>query len=1090
MEPSSLAGARTALITRYFTDGATDPFDTVTWEVRDAWPDVAKYHNPGITVPTSWSQNALDITSKLYLAKADDYVEKSIRQLIERVVSKYTLEAIRHGYFSDYCIPAEVCRLDVRGVELDGLAHYDERMELIDLYRSKYGADCPPIIFYDELCFILLHQLAAFNSPVWFNVGRHDRKQQCSACFILSVEDNTTSIMETARREAFIFKGGSGSGFDISRIRGSMESLSTGGLASGPVSFMRLWDSGAGTFKSGGTTRRAAKLVKCDVDHPDIVDFIECKIREEDRLRILAAAGVNISFDEEGERNVAEATSFQNANNSVGVTDDFMYTATGQTPDDVFILRGRTGSAGDQSISASGLLRQIAEAAWKCADPGLQFMDHMNAMHTTPMIDGKASPIRSTNPCGEYMSNDDTSCNLASINVAKFVNTSSRRPHEFGRTVPDAFQIEDCRHVIDVMSFAMDVSVSFGEFPDEIIADYSRKLRQLGLGVSNLGAAIMLNGLPYDSAEARDFAASVVALITGRTYHMSAEIAGLLEPFHYFEENRETMLKVIDRHFEALPSVIKETTRLSQSIWAAAMMDWAHARSKGAENGFRNSQASVLAPAGSISYLMDCDTTGVEPAFTLVTHKDLAGGGSMTLINQSVDGALQALGYDTEAIEAIEACLRNNGSMPDPDTLMFNPEHAAVFHGANDISADGHIQMLAAVQPFVSGGISKTINMPEGAMVEDVLTAYVHAWELGVKDLAIYRNNSKARQILTSIVKKSEEDFSFKAADYVNGSKVEVISSARQGSSAPHPPVVHRDEIKFTAGEIDERVVQCYLEDFRKGISHHTGTKDGSMNPSMAEAARRHEIECLEKHGPPKAAVPVRRRLPRTRDSKTHKIHVHSAMGDHEGYVTVGFYPDGTIGEMFLEGFGRLGGFTQNALSRWATDFSIALQYGVPLAVLARKDMGHADETGGQVVPGDEPLVIRTCESISDYVVKWVVSVSGDVDLAEDLGVMTDAVKARKIAALDGNPAPDLGHVIRKNDGAKLPISNIQVGVDPGLLGSKPAYYGVVTTAVAPSDNGHGRTVEMGPPCNQCGARMHRAGACWQCRCGNNTGCS
>jgi ribonucleoside-diphosphate reductase alpha chain len=960
---SSIDVASPVLVRRFFTDPSTSPFDTVEWETRDAWPSASKYHNPGILVPKFWSQQALDITSKLYLAKAEAYEEKSIRQLIERVVSQYAIQAILNDYFMPYCIPVEYMgMLDAPGVRLRAL-------EIIREKCSRNLTDPAPIIFYDELCYILLHQLAAFNSPVWFNVGRPDRPQQISACYILSVGDDTTSIMETAQREAFIFKGGSGSGFSVSDIRGSDEPLSTGGTASGPVSFMRLWDASAGTFKSGGTTRRAAKLANCTVDHPDIVEFIECKAREEERLRVLAAAGVNIGFDEEGERNVAEATSFQNANNSVGVTHEFMRKVVGEDPDDLFMLRDRSRPR-ERPMSALELMDKIVSAAWACADPGLQFMDTINSMHTTPVLDGVSSPIRSTNPCGEYMSNDDTSCNLASMNVLKFL-----RPCQAGdRAEPgfSMFAIDDYRHTVQTMILAMDVGISFSSSPDEVITERTKKLRQLGLGYSNMGAAIMAQGWSYDSSEARDFATSVTALTTGVAYEMSAILAEAKEPFHYYDENSRWMHDVIERHVEALPSNVSE---VDTPIWVCAVDAWRAAGERGVDHGFRNAQVTVIAPAGSISYLMDCDTTGIEPAFQLVSYKELAGGESMTIVNQSVRRALSVLGYDA-IDETVEAIGRG-------DMSSISEEDRAVFAGANDISVDGHLRMLAAVQPFVSGGISKTINMPEQATVADVRNAYVQAWRLGLKGISIYRDGSKARQVLAAVP------------------KVEVESAVEEAS-------------------------QTLLEPF---FSERLDTRQ---------------------EAPPSR----RKRLPRRRRSVTHKIQVQGQLGEHEGYVTIGFYEDGRIGEMFLEGFGRMGGFTQNALAQWATDFSIALQYGVPLGVLLTKHVGQADETGGMVAPDPDgnPLVARSCDSIIDYVVKLVASESGDVDLQEELGVMTKAVKARKM------------------------------GLDLGSGGDTSAPHRMHST------NGHARSVVMGPTCTQCGKTMHRAGSCWQCPCGNSSG--
>lgn len=1004
MEPHAGLDQRTALVNRFFTSADVDPFSEIEWERRDAWPNVEKYHRSDLEVPRSWSQNALDITSKLYLAKGASHTETSIRELIERVAHKITCEGIRAGYF-------------------EGGGSGNGASEPFTADKRSWGDDAR--VFYDELRHILVNQLAAFNSPVWFNVGRPDRPQQVSACFILSVDDSTDSIMSTARREAFIFKGGSGSGFDVSRLRGSMEPLSTGGTASGPVSFMRMWDAGAGTFKSGGTTRRAAKLVKCDVDHPDIRDFVICKAREEQRLRQLAAAGVHIGMDEEGERNVAECTSYQNANNSVGVPDDFMERAIGigRHPREWPLIARKTGEI-TEKIDAVELLDLIAQSAWECACPGMQFMDTINRWHTTPMLDGELSPIRSSNPCGEYLSNDDTSCNLASINVLKFVRQEEGEDGIEG----GPFDVESYRHVVDVMTTAMDILVEFADFPNDDVAitERTRKMRQLGLGYSNMGAAIMAQGMAYDSDAARDFAASVTALNTGRAYRQSALVAERMGPFHYFDENRANMLEVIDEHARHV-----EPDGAGQ-LWAAAEMDWMQAREFGQEHGFRNAQASVLAPAGSISYLMDCDTTGIEPSFELVSHKDLAGGGHMTLINQSVRRALYSLGYQVTQVEKAATLLEE-----DYDRFLnyLEPEHRPVFHGANQVPWQGHIKMLAAVQPFVSGGISKTINMPESATTEDIRDAYVMAWQLGVKDLALYRNNSKVRQVLM----------------------------AKPKVDVPVPE---------TIGDIID------MEKMLAGGDDNATDERG------------------ESSAPPE---PVRRRLPRTRQSVTHKISVRSADGiTREGYVMAGMYADGSLGEIFLEGFGKQGGFVQNALSAWVTDASVSFQYGVPLEVWCRKHAYMSDETGGQVeFDPDDPPILNRCFSIVDYVARWIAGTFGDDDLAEELGVMTNAVKARKAAALDGTPL-QTELAVGTDFGLTGPVTAVGEMVDGKLTNVsiieriEPFLEELViftTSNGSGNGNGHAREMISGPPCDQCGSTMHRAGACWQCRCGASTGC-
>lgn len=937
MEPSCVPdGAskeqKTApLISRMLTTENENPVDQIEWEIRDSVPggDESK-RVCNITVPKEWGQQALDIAVKLYLAKGDDCEETSIRQLVHRVVKKITEEGILAGYFGE---PRE---LDERGIV--GLE-----------------ADDPAKIFYDELMTICLHQLATFNSPVWFNIGRKDRPQCPSACFLLGVEDTSESIMDWARNEAFIFKAGAGAGGNISKLRGSSEKLSTGGESSGPVSFMRVTNAVSETFKSGGTTRRAARMVQLDADHPDIEDFISCKPREEERLEVLGNSGVNIGFDREGERNVAEVTSYQGANNSVRVTDEFMRAAENDAPWD--LIERKTGKIAKE-INAYDLLDKIAIAAHTCADPGIMFHDTINSWHTTP-ADG---PIRTSNPCGETNTPDNSSCNLASVNTLKFLREDG------------TIDVEKLRHVVDVMTVAMDILVEFCELPTELLTERTKKFRWLGLGFSNMGAAIMAQGLPYDSCDARDFARSFMALETGRCYRMSAKLAEKVGPFAGYEENSQAMLDIMDRHKSFIPSEQGKDT-----IWRAAHDDWMDVLILGRNHGFRNAQATVIAPTGTTSFFMGCDTTGVEPMWGLITYKTLAGGGSMKLVNGTVERALNTMGYVQTSPEFQTKCIEETG-YPDVN----GSEHRSVFDGANEISAEGHIRMIAAIQPFISGAASKTINLPSTATVEEIRECYELAWRLGVKCISVYRDGSKVRQVLSSKPK---------------------IEKAPVENSAPHPPIDYPDEIE-------------------------------KMAPG-----------------------PVRRRLPRTRSSITHKIHVRGQLGDHEGYVTLGSYPDGTIGEMFLEGFGRLGGFTQNALSAWATSVSVGLQYGVPLEVLVRKFVGHSDETGGMVVPEKDgpPLLIRSCDSIIDYIARWIISQFGSDDLCEELGVMTDAVKERK--AIDVHEADRI--------------------IDE------------INSVISSNGNGHAKSVEMrADSCFSCKIPMQRTGSCWTCsKCGSTSGC-
>lgn len=962
MEASAKDKTSAPLVERYFTEPGWS-LDSVGWGKRDVWVGT-KYEHLGVEAPIAWTDNAVAVTSKLYLSKAEATREDSVKDLIRRIAAKIALEAGDRGYFGQ-----QVVSFFGDEMKMPPVAMWTYVEQLVD--------DAYERILYDELCYILVRQLAVFNSPVLFNVGRSDRNQQVSACFILSLDDTTKSIKETSGREIDIFRGGSGSGFDVSRLRGSMEPLSTGGRASGPVSFMRLWDAGAGTFKSGGVTRRAAKLVKMDADHPDIRDFIVCKKREEERLHILAESGMNISMDEEGERNVAESTSFQNANNSVGVTDRFMRMATSGlgTDNTTWPLIARKNDEIVKMEDASELLDLIADSAHYAACPGMFFMDAINKMHTAPMIDGKPSPIRSSNPCGEFLHNDDTSCNLGSVNVLKFANSDELNKSTFDTA---AF-----RHVVDVMALSMEVCVAFGYFPDEKLAYYSQSLRPLGLGYSNMGAAIMSQGLAYDSEQARDFAASVTALLTGRVYRKSAQMAQVVGPFAYFAENRDSMLSVLGRHHNAIP----DDQRDNGGIWDVADYDWRQAISLGIEYGFRNSQATVIPPAGTTSYFLDCDTTGIEPAFELEIHKDLAGGGSMTILNKSVDTARRVLGCRT--IDEAKATF------------------PAVFATANEISPEGHLKMMGAVQPFVSGAISKTINMATDATVQDVRDAYVLAWQLGLKDVAIYRNGSKARQPHSAKAKPKESE-----------TKLDSKS-------------VSYDDFKSDlAGEVKiggEQIV--------------TNNADDPFNDKIIAALRQ---------------MPEREKLPRTRKTITHKIHIRGQMGDYEGYVHLGTYPDGRLGEMFVDGFGRAGSFTLTALASWAQSFSIAVQYGVPWEKLCRKNLGVSDETGGMVVPNGEPLPIRSAKSIFDYIARYIAYQFGDADTRMEFGVRV--------------PEPVL-------DAADATWTETQVDPQIAVVADQ------IIDLKQPEDM---PTMQ----CNECGSTMRQTGGCWTCTsCFNNTGC-
>jgi ribonucleoside-diphosphate reductase alpha chain len=678
-------------IERFFTSPGTHPFDAVEWELRDArigHGDRVAFEQTGVEFPKSWSQNATNIVAQKYFRGQLDHParERSVKQMIGRVAGTIATWGEERGYFAS---------------EAD---------------RDAFEA---------ELAHILLHQLAAFNSPVWFNVGFEDNPQ-CSACFILSVKDTMESILDWNTKEGMIFRGGSGSGINLSNIRGSMEPLAKGGTASGPVSFMRGADSWAGTIKSGGKTRRAAKMVVLDVDHPDIREFIWCKAKEEDKAQALRDAGFDMSIDGEGFTSIQ----YQNANNSVRVTDEFMQ-AVAEDREWRLISR-TTGEPVGEPVPARELMRDIAEAAHRCADPGVQYDTTINRWHTSP----NSGRINASNPCSEYMHVDDSACNLASLNLMKF-----RRPD-------GTLDVRSFEHVVDIVLLAQEIIVGPSSYPTEEIGVNARAFRQLGLGYANLGAYLMADGMPYDSDAGRGTAAAITALMTGRAYRRSAEIAGALGPYERYAENREEHNAVMRMHRDAARAIAPASCSDGELL-AAAQRSWEEAVELGERLGYRNAQATVLAPTGTISFLMDCDTTGVEPDFSLVKFKELVGGGQMTIVNRTVPLALQTLGYSEPQIEQIEAHLAEHGTILGAPDLA--EEHLPVFDvavGERAISHMGHLKMMGAVQPFISGAISKTVNLPQSATVEDIADAYTQAWHLGIKALAIYRDGSKTAQAL------------------------------------------------------------------------------------------------------------------------------------------------------------------------------------------------------------------------------------------------------------------------------------------------------------------------------------------------------
>ncbi len=922
-------------IERRYSTAGVHPFDQIEWEIRDAVignPESPAFEQRGVEFPKSWSQNATNIVAQKYFRGklGSPERESSVKQMIGRVAGTIANWGRELGYFS-----------------------------------AEDDADA----FEMELTAILLNQKAAFNSPVWFNVG-FEEKPQCSACFILSVEDTIESILDWNTKEGMIFRGGSGSGINLSNIRGSVEHLSKGGLASGPVSFMRGADAWAGTIKSGGKTRRAAKMVVLDVDHPDIEDFIWCKAKEEEKAGALRDAGFDMSIDGDGFTSIQ----YQNANNSVRVTDEFMEAVDGNED---WHLTARTDGSSVKTVDARDLMNQIADAAWRCADPGVQYDTTINRWHTCP----ESGRINASNPCSEYMHVDNSACNLASINLMKF------------RREDGSFDAADFEHTVDVVFLAQEIIVGPSSYPTEEIGENARRFRQLGLGYANLGALLMSDGLPYDSDAGRNVAAAITSLMTGRAYRQSALIAaGATGPYEEYERNREPHNGVMRMHRDAAYEV--DGTGIKGDLLEASQRAWDEAVELGEEHGYRNAQATVLAPTGTISFLMDCDTTGIEPDFSLVKFKELVGGGQMTIANRSVPLALQTLGYSEAEIDQIEAHIKENNTIVGAPGLK--DEHLPIFDvavGERAISHTGHIDMMAATQPFLSGAISKTVNMPQTATVEDIADAYTRGWNGGLKALAIYRDGSKTAQALRTDAQET------------------------QAAEAEQP---------------------------------------------MAE--------------------PVRKKMPRERESITHKF----SIAGHEGYITAGKYEDGSVGEIFLTDIGKEGSTMRGLMNAFATAISLGLQYGVPLEDFVRKFSYMRFEPEG--ITGNPEIPFA--KSLPDYIMRWVASrFVEDTETLEELGIMTSEVRAKKDAetsqlaiGLTGDtagPANGNGH---SNGGNGNGGATAKAGT--------PVPPTAAMTETPPVRPAKMQGLDLGPACEQCGGMMQRTGSCYTCSsCGNNTGC-
>ena len=705
----SLAPDRLSIgIGRFFTTPGVHPYDEVAWEVRDSritnWRDgTVAFEQLGVEFPMDWSLNSTNIVTQKYFRGTPGTPEResSVRQVIDRVADTISTWGIEGGYFAD--------------------------QEEAEAFRA-------------ELKFILVTQRAAFNSPVWFNIGVKGVPQQASACFILAVEDKMSAILNWYREEGTIFKGGSGSGINLSKIRSSEEHLEGGGTASGPVSFMRGADASAGTIKSGGKTRRAAKMVILNADHPDVEEFIWCKVKEERKARVLRDAGFDMDLDGADSFSVQ----YQNANNSVRVTDEFMHAVK---EDRDWNFNAVTDGTPIRTIRARDLWRQIAEASWECADPGLQFDTTINKWHTATAT----GRINGSNPCSEYMHIDNSACNLSSLNLLKFLDDNDR------------FDVEAYRHAIEVMFTAQEILVGRADYPTEMIGENSRKFRQLGLGYANLGALLMALGMAYDSDGGRAWAAGLTSLMTGHAYATSARTASRMGPFSGFAENEKYMLNVLRMHRDAHGEILNMSD-VQEDLLYAGMESWEAAVRDGEEYGVRNSQATVLAPTGTIGLMMDCDTTGVEPDLGLVKFKKMVGGGSMSIVNQTIPRALRRLGYNTQQVDDIVAYIDVNKSILGAPHI--ESSHLSVFAcsmGDNTIHYEGHVRMMGAVQPFLSGAISKTVNMPEEATVEDIEKLHMLSWELGIKAVAIYRDNCKVGQPLSTAKKDDDSTDAEKA---------------------------------------------------------------------------------------------------------------------------------------------------------------------------------------------------------------------------------------------------------------------------------------------------------------------------------------
>ena len=1081
---------------RRFSRPGLSPYDEVQWEKRHALITDAKgrtiFEQKDVEVPVDWSMTATNIVASKYLHGQMDTPEREtgVRELVARVAETIRDWGLRGGYFA-----------------------------------SAQDA----AVFHDELVAMLVSQRVAFNSPVWFNVGcdrlepNSDaqnwhwdaeaqsirfsttgyRTPQCSACFINSVEDSLDSILTLAKTEGMLFKWGSGTGTNLSSIRGSMELLSGGGTASGPLSFMRGFDAFAGVIKSGGKTRRAAKMVILNVDHPDIVDFIECKSKEEAKAFALIRAG----YDGSGPDSEAYSSIFfQNANNSVRVSDEFMHACERDADFSTLTVKDRQPV---ESYKARDIMRRIAEATWQCGDPGMQFDSTINRWHTSK----NSGRINASNPCSEYMFLDNSACNLASFNLMKFVTPSG------------AFDIAAYRHGISVVITAMEILVDNSGYPTEAIAKNSHDYRPLGLGYANLGALLMANGLPYDSDAGRDYAACLTAILCGQAYLQSSIIAATCPPLGSattltaqvdrqggacpgFYVNREPFLDVIRMHRAEVNKIGR--SRSSAEPFITPQLDallessrecWDMALIYGERYGYRNSQTTVLAPTGTIGFMMDCDTTGIEPDLALVKYKKLVGGGMIKIVNQTVPSALFKLGYSDEEVNAIVSYIDATGTIEGAPGIR--PEHLAVFDcsfkpakGTRSIHYMGHIKMMAATQPFLSGAISKTVNLPNEATVEEIAEAYTESWRQGLKAVAIYRDGSKGVQPLnvSAETKTQTTDAALtQAAD-------RALRAIASGAAAPAADLATLVGQSGERVELEARAVAAAAQAFDAALArlHATSAVPAAPVPAPmpAPASAISQTTSQDLNAPPRA---VRHRLPEERASITHKF----SIGGHEGYITVGLYPTGQPGEIFIR-MAKEGSTVSGLMDAFATAISLALQHGVPLKILCEKFAHTRFEPSGWT--GNEE--IGYAKSLMDYIFRWLqlrflsgtqlslFAVPSAAPPLPELQVASEPEPAPQSKPETESPDPGTRQAMTRmvaDLAQRLSRVSVEAPVAPGSSVEEAEMPKLHDRGIYHAADAMRSMYEMGdaPSCSTCGAIMVRNGSCYRCMsCGSTSGCS